>query len=288
MQWDVLLLQECFKNLEVVNVEDLEQFTQRDLSGGLRCRAIVKADSGTSRLVAVNLGLCLTTIPAHLLYRSRTLGEVKTVLADQVRAAEMVVEETTGNPEEVRLTMVVEKTHRKGLPMREHSCITFEDLLVLSDPVHHGGWVRWCAVAPGSWRLRGSGFWEMAWTWMRQAFETQAGCLMPRRWYRQRLCPRRRRIRRLNCEATESRDCLMKQSVVLRAPKAWAEWLVQSRIMWQVCVWTEWVQRRLAGTLDARTVFNACPDFVWRAGTPLDTFVVLFSVTVQSCCGSFT
>ena len=74
VQWDVLLLQECFKNLEGVNVGVHELCTPKELSGGLRCPAIVfherwkgqaRASGGTCRWVAVEVGDCLTTISTN-------------------------------------------------------------------------------------------------------------------------------------------------------------------------------------------------------------------------------
>ena len=38
--WDVLLLQECFRKLDGVNVGAHEQFTKSELVGGLRCPAV--------------------------------------------------------------------------------------------------------------------------------------------------------------------------------------------------------------------------------------------------------
>ena len=71
MQWDVLLLQECFKKLEGVNVGVHELCTPKELSGEWRCPAIVvherwkgqaRASGGTCGWVVIEVGDCLTTI----------------------------------------------------------------------------------------------------------------------------------------------------------------------------------------------------------------------------------
>ena len=73
--WDVLLLQECFRKLDGVNVGAHELFTPCELMEGLRCPAVImhqrwsgqpKAADG---LIAVELDGQMTIISAHFLHK---------------------------------------------------------------------------------------------------------------------------------------------------------------------------------------------------------------------------
>ena len=73
--WDVLLLQECFRKMDGVNVGAHELFTPSELMGGLRCPAVIvnqkwsgqlKIVGGVARWTAVELDGQLTFISAHL------------------------------------------------------------------------------------------------------------------------------------------------------------------------------------------------------------------------------
>ena len=46
VDWDVLLLQECFRKLDGVNVGAHELFTPSELLGGLRCPAVTSIRNG--------------------------------------------------------------------------------------------------------------------------------------------------------------------------------------------------------------------------------------------------
>ena len=82
--WDVLLLQECFRKLDGVNVGAHELFTPSELLGGLRCPAVIvnrkwkgqsKIVGGAARWIAVELDGQLTTISAHVPHKGRKLGD---------------------------------------------------------------------------------------------------------------------------------------------------------------------------------------------------------------------
>ena len=69
--WDVLMLQECFRKLDGVNVGAHELVTPPELLGGLRCLAVIvnqkwgghsKIAGGSARWIAVELGGQLTFI----------------------------------------------------------------------------------------------------------------------------------------------------------------------------------------------------------------------------------
>ena len=73
--WDVLLLQECFRKLDGVNVGAHELFTPSELMGGLRCPAVIvnrkwkgqsKIVGGAARWTAVELDGQLTLISVHM------------------------------------------------------------------------------------------------------------------------------------------------------------------------------------------------------------------------------
>ena len=73
--WDLLMLQECFRKLDGVNVGAHELFTPPELLGGLRCPAVIvnqkwsgqsKIAGSAARWTAVELGGQLTFISAHL------------------------------------------------------------------------------------------------------------------------------------------------------------------------------------------------------------------------------
>ena len=76
--WDVLLLQECFRKLDGVNVDAHEVFTPSELLGGLRCPVVIvnqkwkgqsKIVGGAARWTAVELDGQMTFISAHLLHK---------------------------------------------------------------------------------------------------------------------------------------------------------------------------------------------------------------------------
>ena len=89
--WDVLLLQECFRKLDGVNVGAHELFTPSELLGGLRCPAVIvnrkwKGQSKTvgcaARWTAVELDGQLTLISAQLPHKGRKLGEFDAALME--------------------------------------------------------------------------------------------------------------------------------------------------------------------------------------------------------------
>ena len=89
--WDVLLLQECFRKLDGVNVGAHELFTPSELMGGLRCLAVIvnRKRKGQSKIVgsaarwtAVELDGQLNLISAHLPQKGRKLGEFEATLAE--------------------------------------------------------------------------------------------------------------------------------------------------------------------------------------------------------------
>ena len=80
--WNVLLLQECFRKLDGVNVGAHELFTPSELVEGLRCPAVImhqrwsgpsKTVGGASRWTAVELDGQMTIISAHLPHRGKKL-----------------------------------------------------------------------------------------------------------------------------------------------------------------------------------------------------------------------
>ena len=80
--WDVLLLQECFRKLDGVNVGAHELFTPSELMGGLRCPAVIvnRKWKGQSKIVgcaarwtAVELDGQLTLISVHMPHKGRKL-----------------------------------------------------------------------------------------------------------------------------------------------------------------------------------------------------------------------
>ena len=88
---DVLLLQECFRKLDGVNVGAHELFTPSELMGGLRCPAVIvnrkwkgqsKIVGGAARWTAVELDGQLTLISAHLPHKGRKLGEFEATLTE--------------------------------------------------------------------------------------------------------------------------------------------------------------------------------------------------------------
>ena len=88
--WDVLLLQECFRKLDGVNVGAHEPLTPSELVRRLPCPAVIihqrwntqsRAVGRASRWTAVELGGQLTTISAHLSHKGNQLGDFETVLA---------------------------------------------------------------------------------------------------------------------------------------------------------------------------------------------------------------
>ena len=90
-EWDVLLLQECFRKLGGVNVGAHELFTPCELLGGLRCPAVVmhqrwsgqtKAVGGASRWTAVELDGQMTHISAHLPHTGKKLADFESVLTE--------------------------------------------------------------------------------------------------------------------------------------------------------------------------------------------------------------
>ena len=89
--WDVLLLQECFRKLDGVNVGAHELFTPSELMGGLRCPAVIvnrkwkgqsKIVGGAARWTAVELGGQLTFISVHMPHKGRKLGEFEATLTE--------------------------------------------------------------------------------------------------------------------------------------------------------------------------------------------------------------
>ena len=89
--WDVLLLQECFRKLDGVDVGVHELFTPSELLGGLRCPAVIvnrkwkgqsKIVGGAARWTAVELDGQLTFISAHLPHKGKKLGEIEAVLME--------------------------------------------------------------------------------------------------------------------------------------------------------------------------------------------------------------
>ena len=89
--WDVLMLQECFRKLDGVNVGAHELFMPPELLGGLRCPAVIinqkwnrqsKIAGGAARWTAVELGGQLTFISAHLPPKGKKLGEFEAVLME--------------------------------------------------------------------------------------------------------------------------------------------------------------------------------------------------------------
>ena len=84
--WDVLMLQECFRKLDGVN-----DGAPPELLGGLRCPAVIvnqkwcgqsKIAWGAARWTAVELGGQLTFISAHLPHKGKKLGEFEAVLME--------------------------------------------------------------------------------------------------------------------------------------------------------------------------------------------------------------
>ena len=82
--WDVLMLQECFRKLDGVNVGAHELFTPPELLGGLRCQAAIvnqkwsgqsKIAGCATRWTAVELGGQLTFTSAHLPHKGKKLGD---------------------------------------------------------------------------------------------------------------------------------------------------------------------------------------------------------------------
>ena len=89
--WDVLLLQECFRKLDGVNVGSHELYTPSELLGGLRCPAVIvnqkwsgqaKAVGGAGRCTAVELDGQMTFISAHLPHKRKNLGEFESTLSE--------------------------------------------------------------------------------------------------------------------------------------------------------------------------------------------------------------
>ena len=90
-QIGMLLLQECFRKLDGVEVGVHELFTPSELLGGLRCPAVIvnrkwkgqsKIVGGAARWTAVELGGQLTFISAHLPHKGKKLGEFEAVLME--------------------------------------------------------------------------------------------------------------------------------------------------------------------------------------------------------------
>ena len=84
--WDVSLLQECFRKLDGVNVGAHELFTPCELLEGLRCPAVImhqrwsgqrKAVGGASMWIAVELDGQMTIISAHLPHKGKKLWDFK-------------------------------------------------------------------------------------------------------------------------------------------------------------------------------------------------------------------
>ena len=89
--WDVLLLQECFRKLDGVYVGAHELFTPSELLGGLRCPAVIvnqkwkgqsKIVGGAARWIAVELDGQLTLISVHMPHKGRKLGEFEATLTE--------------------------------------------------------------------------------------------------------------------------------------------------------------------------------------------------------------
>ena len=89
--WDVLLLQECFRKLDGVDVGVHDLFTPSELLGGLRCPAVIvnrkwkgqsKIVAGAARWTAVELDGQLTLISAHLPHKGSKLGEFEATLTE--------------------------------------------------------------------------------------------------------------------------------------------------------------------------------------------------------------
>ena len=89
--WDVLLLQECFRKLDGVNVGAHELLTPCELLDGLRCPAVIvhqrwsgqaKAVGGARRWTAVVLDGQMTIISVHLPYKGKKLGDFESVLTE--------------------------------------------------------------------------------------------------------------------------------------------------------------------------------------------------------------
>ena len=89
--WDVLLLHECIRKLDGVNVGAHELFTPSELLGGLRCPAEIvnrkwkgqsKIVGGAARWTAVELDGQLTLISAHLPHKGRKLRELEAGLVE--------------------------------------------------------------------------------------------------------------------------------------------------------------------------------------------------------------
>ena len=87
--WDVLLLQECFRKLDGVNVGAHEQFTKSELVGGLRCPAVImlqrwsgqsKAVGGAGRWTAVELDGQMTFNSAHLPDKEKKLRDFEAAI----------------------------------------------------------------------------------------------------------------------------------------------------------------------------------------------------------------
>ena len=91
VDWDVLVLQECFRKLDGVDVGVHELFTPSELLGGLRCPAVIvnrkwkgqsKIVGGAARWTAVELDGQLTFISAHLPHKGSKLGEFEAALTE--------------------------------------------------------------------------------------------------------------------------------------------------------------------------------------------------------------
>ena len=89
--FDVLLLQECFRKLDGVNVGTHELFTPSELLGGLRCPAVIvnqkwkgqsKIVGDAARWTAVELDGQLTLISAHLPHKGKKLVEFEAALME--------------------------------------------------------------------------------------------------------------------------------------------------------------------------------------------------------------
>ena len=84
-QIGMLLLQECFRKLDGVNVGAHELFTPSELLGGLRCPAVIvnrkwkgqsKIVGGAARWTAVELDGQLTLLSAHLPHKGK-IGRIR-------------------------------------------------------------------------------------------------------------------------------------------------------------------------------------------------------------------
>ena len=89
--WDVLLLQECFRTLDGVDVGVHEFFTPSELLEGLRYPAVIvnrkwkgqsKIVGGAARWTAVELDGQMTLISAQLLHKGSKLGEFEATLME--------------------------------------------------------------------------------------------------------------------------------------------------------------------------------------------------------------